>query len=96
MSVMDVRDRAGGASVVLGVVGLVGLAVTWVLSTTDVVDPPNAVRIPFILLLPVGLFGALLAGLLGLRGGRRPLALTGLALSAATLAAFVVLLNVAG
>ena len=84
------RDRTAGLlSAVAGLVALAAFVWAWLLST--VLDPPNWVRVPGLLLLPVGLGVAIGAGLAGRRGAGRPWALAGLALVLVTVAGLVAL-----
>ena len=96
--VRPVKDPArwGAWSIALAVAAVGGLVFTWVLSVSDVMDPPNWARIPVILLLPFGVIGSLLAASGAWQGGDKARATIGLALTAAVVIGFVVLLNIAG
>ena len=89
-------QRSGLLSIVFGVLALLGLGWTWVLSVSDVLDPPNWVRIPGILLMPAGLIAAVAFGLQARQGTGRQRGTVGLVLAALVVLAFVALLNVAG
>ena len=89
-------ERSGLLSIVFGVLALLGLAWTWVLSVSDVLDPPSWIRIPGILLMPAALIAALAAGLQARQGTGRRRGDVGLVLAGLVVLAFVVLLNVAG
>ena len=89
-------ERSGLLSIAFGVLALVGLGWTWVLSVSEVVDPPNWIRIPGILLLPAGLIAAVAFGLQARQGTGRERGLVGLVLAAASVLVFVVLLTVVG
>lgn len=92
---VDRPQRWGAWSIALAVAAACGLAATWVLSVSDVIDPPSWVRIPAILLLPIGVIGSLLTASGAWQGGARARAATGLAVTAAVVIGFVVLLAVA-
>lgn len=89
-------ERSGLLSIVFGALALLGFVWTWVLSVSDVLDPPNWIRIPGILLMPVALVAAVAAGLQARQGTGRRRGDVGLVLAALVVLAFVVLLNVAG
>ena len=88
--------RAGLWSVGFGVAGVVGLLWTWAVSVLDDLNPPNAVRIPLILLLPIGVVGALAAGVQAVPGTGRHLGVAGMVTAGAAVLGFVVLLFAAG
>ena len=94
----DTRDtrRSGLVSIVCGVVAVLALLWTWVLSVSDVLDPPDWVRIPGILLMPMALVVGGAAALQARQGTGRRRATVGLGLLALTVLGFIVLLNVAG
>lgn len=83
--------RPGTWSVGFGLAAVTGLLWTWAVSVLPDLNPPGAVRIPLILLLPVGVVGAVVAGVAALRGPGRRRGVVGMALAGATTAAFVVL-----
>ena len=83
----------GVASTVLAGLSLVGVVWVWLLTATSF-DPAEGLRITGAWLVPVGLVGAVVTGTFGLHGPGRRWALTGLALAAVTVVAFVVLYNV--
>ncbi|WP_448005554.1 hypothetical protein [Agromyces bauzanensis] len=85
----------GAISLALGLVALVALVWLWALSTTPL-DPPQWVRILGIAFLPIGLLGALITGIAGLRGEGRRYAIGGLIAAAVTVIAFIVVLTVYG
>lgn len=87
--------RWGWVSIISGVIALTGFLWTWSYSVSDV-DPVPWLRIPLILLLPLGLIAATLSAVIAWRGAGRRLAWIGLGVSAAVLAAFIVMLNVMG
>lgn len=88
--------RAGNLTVGLGVLALAATGFAYVLSLTDLIDPPNWIRIAGLVWLPGGLFGAPIAFVFTLRGPGRHRAVLGLGVAGVALAAFVVLLFVAG
>jgi hypothetical protein len=88
--------RSGLVSVVCGVVAVLALVWTWVLSVSDVLDPPDWVRIPGILLMPAALVVGLAAALQARQGNGRRHGTVGLGLVALVVLGFIVLLNVAG
>jgi hypothetical protein len=87
---------AGTLALLSGALALLATAFAYVLSLTDVVDPPNWVRILGLVWLPLGFFGAPLAYTVARRGPGRARGLAGLVLAAVGLVLFVVLLFVAG
>ena len=93
---VDHPRRWGAWSIALALAAACGLAFAWVLSVSDVVDPPNWVRIPALLVLPIGVIGSLLTASGAWQGGARTRAAAGLAITAAVVVGFVVLLLVAG
>jgi hypothetical protein len=84
--------RGGVTAAILGLVGLAAFAWTWILSATPI-DPPEWLRIVGVWLMPIGIFGALIAGIAGLRGPGRPWAIVGLVLAGVTIVAFVLLIS---
>ncbi|GAA4378126.1 hypothetical protein [Agromyces bauzanensis] len=72
-----------------GLVALAAFAWLWVLSATPL-DPPNWVRILGLVFLPIGLLGAVVTGIAGLRGARG-WAVFGLVAAGLTIVAFIVL-----
>ena len=83
----------GVASTVLAGLSLIGVAWVWLLTATSF-DPAESLRLAGSWLVPVGLVGAVVTGTFGLHGPARRWAVTGLALAAVTVVAFVVLYNV--
>ena len=89
----QVRPRSLGiASTVLGVLALLGFAWTGVLTATPI-DPPEWLRIAGVWLMPIGLIGALVTGILALRGPGKPWAIVGLVLAGVAVLAFVLLIS---
>lgn len=86
---------AGRLSVVFGLVALAAFGWLWALTATPL-DPPNWVRILGLAFLPIGLVGAVITGIAGLRGAARGWAVVGLAAAGVTIVAFVVVLTVYG
>lgn len=82
----------GVSSAVLGLIGLAGFAWTWILSVGPI-DPPEWLRIAGVWLMPIGIFGALIAGIAGFRGPGRPWAIVGLVIAAIAIVAFVLLIS---
>lgn len=64
--------------------------------TATPLDPENWVRILGLAFLPLGVAGAVIAGVVGLRGDGRRYALIGLAMVGMTVIGFVVLINLYG
>ena len=89
-------ERAGTITLVLGVLALVATVFTYVLSLSDLVNPPNWVRAVGLIWLPIGFFGTPVTYMLARNGPGRRRARLGLAAAAVGLLAFVVLLFVAG
>lgn len=83
------RNRAGALSAALGAAGFAALVWAWLLTTT--LDPPTWVRVPGLVLLPIGSLGSLAAGAVGLLTPPRKWAEVGLALGVLTLVGLVVL-----
>jgi hypothetical protein len=88
-AIRHARNPAGALSAVLGAIGFAALVWAWLLTTT--IDPPNWVRVPGLLLLPIGSLGSLGAGVVGMLTRPRTWAEVGLALGVLTLAGLVVL-----
>lgn len=86
---------AGRLSAVFGLLALAAFAWLWVLSATPF-DPPNWVRILGLVFLPIGLVGALVTGIAGVRRPPRAWAVVGLAAAGATIVAFVLLVTLYG
>lgn len=89
-------QRAGNLTLALGVLAVAATAFTYVLSLTDLVDPPNWVRAAGLVWLPLGFFGAPIAYAFARNGPGQHRALLGLGVAGVALAAFVVLLFIAG
>ena len=83
----------GWAGVTSAALAAAGLACTWAYSVTEF-DPVPWLRIPLILLLPLGLVATLLCAAIAWPGPGRRLAAVALAVSAVVVAAFITLLNV--
>ena len=82
----------GVMSAVLGLIGLAGFAWTWVL-TAGSVDPPEWLRIAGVWLMPIGIIGALVTGIMAVRGPGRAWAITGIVLAGAAVLGFVLLIS---
>lgn len=89
-------QRTGNLVLALGVLALAATAFTYVLSLTELVDPPNWVRAAALVWLPLGFFGAPVAYTFARNGPRQQRALLGLGVTGVALAAFVVLLFLVG
>lgn len=87
--------RWGWASIVSALVALTGLGWTWSYSVTDF-DPLPWLRIPLILLLPLGLIATTACAAIAWAGAGRPLARIALSLWVLVVVAFVVLLTMMG
>ncbi|WP_142139233.1 hypothetical protein [Acidovorax sp. SLBN-42] len=94
-SVSGRSKTAGRLSAVFGLVALAAFGWLWALSATPL-DPPNWVRIVGLAFLPIGLVGAVVTGIAGLRGAARAWAVVGLVAAVVTIVAFVVLLTLYG
>ena len=88
--------RAGTITLVLGILFLTATVFTYVLSLSDVVDPPNWVRALGLAWLPVGFVGTPIAYALARTGPGRDRGRVGLVVALVGLLAFVVLVFVAG
>ena len=86
---------AGGMSAAFGLSGIAALVWLWMLTATPI-DPANWVRILGLAFLPVGVVGAVIAGISGLRGAGRRYALVGLSAAAVTVIGFVLLITIYG
>ena len=89
-------DRAGNITLTLGVLALAATVFTYVLSLSDLVDPPNWVRAAGLVWLPIGFFGAPIAYTVARNGSGRRAGELGLAIAGVGLLAFVVLLFIVG
>lgn len=87
-----VPRAVGVSAAILGLLGLAAFAWTWILSAAPI-DPPEWLRIVGVWLMPIGIVGALVAGIAGLRGPGRPWAIAGLVLAAVAIIAFVLLIS---
>jgi hypothetical protein len=83
------RNPAGALSAILGALGFAGFVWTWLV--TAAIDPPSWVRVPGLLLLPVGMLGALGAGVIGLLARPRASAAVGLILGVLSLVGLTLL-----
>lgn len=88
--------RAGTITLLLGLMAVLATAFTYVLSLSDVIDPPNWVRILGLVWMPIGFIGTPVTYAVARLGPGRRRGRIGLALALAGLAAFVVLLWIAG
>ena len=82
-------NPAGELSAILGAAGFGALVWAWLL--TAAIDPPAWVRVPGLLLLPVGALGSLGAGVIGLLAPPRRWAAVGLTLGVLTFVGLLVL-----
>lgn len=89
-------ERAGTVTLLLAILALAATAFTYVLSLSDVLDPPTWVRAAALVWLPIGISGAPIAYTVARTGGGRRRGEVGLGVAAVALTAFVVLLSVAG
>lgn len=89
------ESLVGQISAGFGALALVGVAWVAVLTFSSL-DPPEAVRITGTLFLPLGLGGAVGAGIAGRHGASRPWALLGMALAAAAVVALTLMQLAAG
>ena len=83
------ENPAGALSAVLGLLGFAALVWAWLLTTT--IDPPAWVRVPGLLLLPVGALGSLGVGVIGMLTAPRRWAAVGLTLGVLTFVGLLVL-----
>lgn len=88
--------RAGTVTLVLGGLFLAATAFTYVLSLSDVVDPPNWVRALGLVWLPIGFVGTPVAYAIARYGPGPTRGRVGIALALVGVVAFVVLLYAAG
>ena len=72
------RNPAGALSAILGALGFAGFVWTWLVSTA--IDPPTWLRVPGLLLMPIGTLGSLGIGVVGLLTRPRTWAAVGLTL----------------
>jgi hypothetical protein len=84
--------RAGVVAAVLGLLGLAGFLWMWAVTATPM-DPPEWARIVGIWLLPIGIVGALVAGIPNVRGPGRAWAVVGLVAAAVALIGAVLLIT---
>jgi hypothetical protein len=90
---VDTRSRRLGiAAAVSGLIGLAGFAWLWLVTATPI-DPPGWARIIGIWLMPIGIVGALAAGISSVRGSGRPWAIAGLVLAGVTVVAAALLIT---
>lgn len=87
---------AGTVTLVLGLLFSASVAATYVLSLSDVVDPPNWVRAIALAGLPLGLAGVPIAYSFARRTASRDRALVGLGVALVGLVAFVALVVALG
>lgn len=88
--------RAGTLTLVLGVLALAATLFTYVLSLSDLVNPPHWVRVMGLVWLPIGFFGTPIAYTIARKGPGRHRAVVGLAIASVGLLSFVALLFIAG
>lgn len=89
-------DTAGTMTLVLGVLFSLSVVLAYVLSLSDVVDPPNWARAIALSGLPVGLGGVPVAYAFARRGAGRDRARLGVAVALMGLVAFVALVVALG
>lgn len=82
-------NPAGVMSTILGLVGFAALVWAWLLTTT--IDPPTWVRVPGLVLLPIGTLGSLGVGVIGMLAPPRRWAAVGLTLGVLALVGLLVL-----
>jgi hypothetical protein len=87
---------AGTVTLVLGLLFSASVAATYVLSLSDVVDPPNWVRAIALVGLPLGLAGVPIAYFFARRTASRDRARVGLGVALVGLVAFVALVIALG
>ena len=85
-------NRAGVWSAVLGLVALAAFGWLWALTATPL-DPPNWMRIIGIFFFPIGVVGAIITGISGMRNGDRRWALIGMIAAAIAVIGFVLLIT---
>jgi hypothetical protein len=83
------RNPAGVLSAILGALGFAGFVWTWLV--TAAIDPPTWIRVPGLLLLPVGTLGSLGIGVIGLLTRPRAWAAVGVILGVLSLVGLTVL-----
>ena len=88
--------RAGTVSLVLGILFLAATVFTYLLSLTDLVDPPNWVRAAGLVWLPIGFVGTPIAYALARTGPGRDRGRVGLVAGLVGLLAFVLLVLAVG
>lgn len=88
--------RAGTVALVLGILFAAGVVFTYVLSLSEVVNPPNWVRAIGLVWLPIGLIGTPIAYALARTGQGRERARIGVLIALVGLAAFVALVVAIG
>lgn len=88
--------RAGTATLVLGILFAAAVAYTYVLSLSDLVDPPNWARAAGLVWLPVGIVGVPLGYAIARGGEGRDRGLLGVLVGLIGLAALVTLLFALG
>lgn len=89
-------DTAGTVTLVLGVLFSLSVAIAYVLSLSDVVDPPNWIRAIALAWLPIGLGGVPISYVFARQGPGRDRARVGLAVALVGLVAFVALVIALG
>lgn len=87
--------RAATAVLVLGIIAALSGVLTGLLSFTDTLDPPGWVRVAMTTGLPIGILGAPSVWFLAPAARREPMTIVGMGLVVVTLAAFIVMVNVA-
>jgi hypothetical protein len=92
----DLSARAGNLALVLGVAFAISTVLIFVMSMTDVMDPPNWLRALLLSGIPLGFFGVPLSFAVARPGAGRQRGLIGVWLAVASLAAFVALLFAMG
>jgi hypothetical protein len=89
-------DTAGNVALVLGVLFSTSVAITYVLSLSDVVDPPDWIRAIALAWLPIGLGGVPISYAFARTGPGRDRARIGLGVALVGLVAFVALVVALG
>ena len=92
----DSTDTSGTVTLVLGVLFTVSVAITYVLSLSDVVDPPNWARAIALAWLPIGLGGVPISYAFPRTGAGRERARIGLGVALVGLVAFIALVVALG